>query len=203
MKFIEDCAFLDMMKSAGIEMSEDGRSILYRNEDAVRGFDFTNLTPHDPSAPYEAVAAGDRSVEYTMVATAFRIIEALGLFPLYLYSINNEWVDEDLAPLIKGGMLTPEEGEILESVRENDNVSDVVIIEKGEVEKAVRLITPQLTAFSTSCCAADGDGKVLALFSDDDEVSFNTTDPDIYEKAKKMVKSLKNLPFETIWATGE
>ncbi|VAX18622.1 hypothetical protein MNBD_NITROSPINAE01-487 [hydrothermal vent metagenome] len=203
MKFIKNSVFLEMMKRAGIQTSEDGRTMRYQNEGAVKGFDFTNLTPHSPAGPYEAVASGDRSVEYAMVATAFRVIETLNIFPLYLYSIDNEWVDEDIAPLIKSGTLTREEADILENVLENDNVSDVAVIEKGEVDKAVRLIVPQLTAFSTSCCAVDAEGKVLALFSEDDEVSFNTTDPQIYEKTKKMVKSLSNLPFETVWATGE
>ncbi len=203
MKFIENSVFLEMMKRAGIELSENGRTMMYHDEGAVKGFDFTNLTPHNPAEPYEAVAVGDRSVEYAMVATAFKVIDALNIFPLYLYSVDNEWVDEDIAPLIKSGTLTREEADVLESVLENDNALDVAVIEKGEVDKAVRLIVPQLTAFSTSCCAVDAEGKVLALFSEDDEISFNTIDPQIYEKAKKMVKSLSNLPFETIWATGE
>ncbi|VAX19178.1 hypothetical protein MNBD_NITROSPINAE02-608 [hydrothermal vent metagenome] len=201
MKFIEEKVFLEMMELAGIASCDDGRSLRYKVEDGAQGFDFTNLAlPDKPMAPYEVIGGGDRSVEYAMVSTVFKIFEALKLFPLYLYTIDDEWAAEELDPLVKKGLLTPEEGEILNLVADEDHNMDVVMIEREDLAVAVRLIAPQFTIFQTSCAVTDAKGRALILFSPDDEVSFNTKDKDIYEKASRMVKSLENLPFETIWA---
>lgn len=201
MKFIEEKVFVGMMKSVGISLSDNGRSLEYKNQDGVLGFDFTNLAhPDKPMAPYEVIGGGDRSVEYAMVSTIFKMLEALKLFPIYLYTIDDEWADEDLAPLVKKGLMTPEEAEILNLVLDEDHSMDVVVIEREDLAKAVRLIAPQFTVFQTSCAVTDINGKTLILFSPDDEVSFNTTDKDIYEKASQMIKSLNNMPFDTIWA---
>ncbi len=201
MKFIEEKVFLEMMDLAGIIPCDDGRSMQFKTEEGVQGFDFTNLAlPDKPMAPYEVIGGGDRSIEYAMVSTVFKIFEALELFPLYLYPIDDEWAAEDLSSLVKKGVLTPEEGEILSLVTDEDHGMDVAVIEKEDLAKAVRLIAPQFTIFQTSCAVTDVKGRALLLFSPDDEVSFNTNDKDIFEKASRMIKSLKNLPFEIIWA---
>lgn len=201
MEFIDDKTFLKMMKSAGIVLCDENRSICYEDKASVLGFDFTNLAISGKDvSPVEVIGAGDRNVEYAMVSTLFSVMEKLDIFPLYLYTITDEWGDENLDSLIKRGLMTNEEGEALSQVADEGHGMDVAVIEKNELAQAVRLIAPQFTIFQTTCCAVDGRGLALAVFSHDDEVSFNTTDQDIYIKAGKMVKSLKNLPFETVWA---
>ncbi len=204
MKFIKEEEFTQLMQGVRIVHCNHGRSLCFRDEASILGFDFTNMNiPDHGASPYEGVAAGDRSIEYIMVSSILKIIAELDLFPLYLYPVDDDWADEDLEPLVKRGLLTPEEGAVLDEVVDSGHAMDIIVVDKGEMDLAVRLVTPQMTAFSKTCAVADGKGRVLTTFSQDDEVSFNTTDKNIYEKASLMMKSLSGLPFDVIWAEGE
>ncbi|MGK7346082.1 MAG: hypothetical protein ACNS63_09775 [Candidatus Nitrospinota bacterium M3_3B_026] len=199
MNFLDEKAFLETLRSAGIVPCREGRALCYEDEESVLGFDFTNLSIPDTSvSPFEAQGAGERSVEYAMIGTMLRILDELDLFPLYLYAVDEEWAGEDIGRLRKKGLLTVEEASVLGRVMEEGRGMDVIVVEREEAADAARLIAPQITALGTVCAATDARGRVLALFSQDDEVSFNTMDRRIYEKAAKMLETLKNLPFEVI-----
>ncbi|VAX21746.1 hypothetical protein MNBD_NITROSPINAE04-2375 [hydrothermal vent metagenome] len=201
MKFISENEFLGLISRSGIGKTSDDRSLRYTDETGVLGFDFTNLAIPDMSkSPYEGVAEGDRSVEYAMVSTLFKLMEVLALFPVYLFASDNEWADEDLGRLVSQNYITADESSVLQNVIDQDRGMDVVVIGRDEVKEAVRLITPQITALSTECCAVDDKGRFLATFSQDDEVSFNTKDNALYNASKEFILKLKNLPFEIIQA---
>lgn len=197
MRFIDEKTFLDKMKSAGVVPCGTGGAICYEDIDKTLGFDFTNLTPPDTlTSMFEAAA--DRSVEYAMAGVMFRILEGLGVFPLYLYAADNEWAGEELDPLVRRGLITSEERELLEKITEEGHGMDVVVVEPGEAAAAVRLVAPQLTALGTTCFAVDEKGKTLTSFSQDDEVSFYTIDKGMHEKALAMARRLENVPFEVV-----
>jgi hypothetical protein len=199
MKFVKEKEFLDQISQLGIGKTPNDRSLRYLDENSVLGFDLTNLTiPDSSNSPYERVAEGDRSVEYAMVSTLFKLVETLGLFPVYLYAADNEWADENLDQLVTQKHITADEASALRNVIDLDHGMDVVVIGQDEVKDAVRLITPQITTFSTECCAVDNKGRFLATFSHDDEVSFNTNDKAIYNASKEFIQKLKNLPFEIV-----
>jgi len=201
MKFISEKKFLASIRRLGIDKTSDDRSLRYLDETSVLGFDFTNLAiPDLSSSPYETVAEGDRSVEYVMVSTLLKLVEALDLFPVYLWASDNEWADEDLDQLVSRKFITVDEAAILQNVIDQDHGMDVAVIGRDELKEAARLVTPQMTALSTECCATDNKGRFLATFSQDDEVSFNTKDNAIYNAAKEFIGKLKNLPFEIIQA---
>lgn len=141
---------------------------------------------------------GDRSVEYAMVSTLFKLVEILGLFPVYLYASDNEWADENMNTLVSQKHITADEAAALRNVIDQDHGMDVMVIGHDEVKEAARLITPQITAFSTECCAMDEKGRFLATFSQDDEVLFNTNDKAIYKASREFTLKLKNLPFEIV-----
>lgn len=203
MKFIDEKDYHKILRDAGIGVTEDGRSLNYTDGGATLGFDFTNLAAPDTSrSPIEVVGMGDRSVEYTMVAVMFKIIETLGLFPLFLYSGDDEWADENLAELAGKNYISKEEAQTLDDIVSGGHAMDVIEIGADEVPDAVRVITPQLTTFSTYCCVTDANGRFLATFSEDDEVSFNTKEPELYGKAKEALGALGDLPFEVITAPG-
>ncbi len=197
MKFIREDEFLQSIPSIGLQLVDDPGAMEYIDEQAVLGFDFTNLTPPDMSTgPYETVAGGDRSVEYAMVSTLFKIVESLGLFPVHLFAVDNEWADEDLHELATKGFITQQEEELLGEIVDGGHGMEVIVLDQNELSDAARIVTPQITTFSTRCQAVDTEARFLAEFSPDDEVSFNTTDKSLYNKVREMVLSLKNLPFE-------
>jgi len=201
MKFISEKKFLGSISRSGIGKTSDDRSLRYLDETGVLGFDFTNLAIPDLSeSPYEGVAEGDRSVEYVMVSTLFKLVQVLDLFPVYLYASDNEWADENLARLVSQKYITADEASVLQNVIDQDHGMDVAVIGRDEIKEAVRLITPQITALSTECCAVDDKGRFLATFSQDDEVSFDTKDKALYNASKEFILKLKNLPFEIIQA---
>jgi len=200
MKYIDEKSFLKIMKSVGIIPCREGANLCYEDVENVMGFDFTNLAEPDTSMSLmERQGVGDRSVEYAMVGAMLRILDELGLFPLYLYAADEEWAGEEIGPLTRRGFITAEEGAILESVMDGGHGMDVIVVDRNEIASAARLVTPQLTVLGASCAAADENGRALTLFSQDDEVAFNTTDRDIYEKALEMVRKLKGLPFEVVF----
>lgn len=201
MRFLDEKTFLETLRRAGIVPCLEGRGLCYEDDESVLGFDFTNLSIPDTSvSPFEAQGAGERSVEYAMIGTMLRILDELGLFPLRLYAVDEEWAGEDVASLAEKGLITAEEAAVLGRVMEEGRGMDVIVVEREEAADAVRLIAPQVTALGTVCAATDESGRALALFSQDDEVSFNTTDRGVYDKAVKMLSTLKNLPFEVITA---
>ncbi len=200
MKFIKEEEFQEIITMTGIEVSAQTGALSYANSDHVVGFDMTNLTIPDTSiSPFETQGEGDRSVEYAMVSSLFKVIERLGRFPVYLFAADDEWADDEIDQLASRGFINKEEAKALTELMAEGHGMDIAVVEKGEIADAVRLIVPQITALSTACYAMDGDGKFLASFSQDDEVSFDTTDPEIYAAAKNTLRSAKSLPFEIIW----
>ncbi|MBI5815350.1 MAG: hypothetical protein HZB29_07030 [Nitrospinae bacterium] len=200
MKFINETEFFNSIKSSGLGLDEDGRSLRFADEDSAIGFDFANLSIPDLSTGvFEAASRESATVERAMVAAAFGVLSALDLFPAMLYASDNEWLDEDLSGLVKGGVVTKEEAAALNVLSGGGRGMDVIILEKDEADTAVKIITPQITALGTTCYAIGAGGRAVFRFSQDDEVSFNTTDAGIYEKAKKHVMSAGDFPFEIIW----
>lgn len=200
MRFLNEKEFLEKMKPLGIAPCDEGRRLCYEDEEKTLGFDFTNLAvPESAASLFERQGAGDRSVEYAMVGAMFKIMEALGLFPLYLYASDEEWAGEDVDGLVKRRLLTAEEGELLSRIMDEGHGMDAIALDGAEVAEAVRLVASQLTTLGATCHAVDEKGRALVLFSQDEEVSFNTCDKYVYEKAKAMVKSLENTPFDVVF----
>jgi len=200
LKFIKEAAFYEIITAAGIGISAQTGALSYTDNDHVVGFDMTNLTVPDTAiSPFEPRGEGDRSVEYAMVSALFKVIERLGRFPVYLFAADDEWADDEIDQLAARGFINKEETRVLAGLMAEGHGMDVAVVEKEGIADAVRLIAPQITTLSTTCHAMDGAGKFLATFSQDDEVSFDTTDPEIYAAAKETLTGVKNLPFEIIW----
>ncbi|MDH5511423.1 MAG: hypothetical protein OEZ32_13870 [Nitrospinota bacterium] len=201
MEIIEETAFVQSLERHGIEAREDGQ-LAYVDEVRVLGFDFTNLSAGRMDAgAIEMTQPGDRRVETAMVRALFQIIEKLELFPVHLFSAEDEWLDEDPVQIKEAGHLTGAEARALVMVDKMGGKMAVLQMEQDELEDAVSIITPQMTLFSNRCAATDAEGRYLATFSEDDEVSFNTTDENIYQAARKMAMELRRqAPFEIIFA---
>jgi len=201
MEIIEEEEFLRSVLSRDMQKGEDGQ-LAYIGEDKVLGFDFSNMNPGRMDAgAIEMAQPGDRRVETSMVRALFKIIEKLELFPIHLYSAEDEWLDEDPIQLKEAGHLTEAEANALTMVEKLGGKMAILRLEQDELDDAVSVVTPQMTLFSNRCAATDENGKFLAYFSEDDEVSFNTIDESIYQAARKMALELrKDGNFEIIFA---
>lgn len=200
MRFIDEQRFLEEMRSFGLDLSEDRRYLRFRNVDATMGFDFTNLSmPGSDDDVFDSLNAREGGVEAIMVRSAVDMMESARLFPIYLFASDNEWLDEDPAPLLQQGLLTENEAKTLTAIVESGHAMDVIVLEPEELDIAVDIITPQLCALGSTCFAVDIKGRAYTLFSQDDEVSFNTLDKNIYRMARGYVSGLSKLPFDIIW----
>ena len=177
MRFIDERRFLEEMSSFGLDLSEDKRYLRFRNDDAAMGFDFTNLAmPGSEDDVFDSANAREGGVEVVMARTALEMMRSAGLFPIYLFASDNEWLDEDPEPLLKQGLITESEAKTLSEIVADGHGMDVIVIEQDELETAVDIITPQLCALGSTCFAVDAQGRAYTLFSQDDEVSFNAAD---------------------------
>ncbi|MBI4666768.1 MAG: hypothetical protein HY751_10215 [Nitrospinae bacterium] len=199
MRFTSEDHFLSAIAPAGLAQDPEGRYLRFTDEDSVLGFDFTNLTMPDSPGAFDIAGGMDNSVERSMVETVVRLMEDLDLFPLYLFASDNEWLDEDADALAKRGLIRESERDILKAIQTAGHNMDVLIVEKSEAGRAVDILTPQLTELGATCFAVSEDGSTYALISQDDEVSFNTTDEGIYRRARETVRSLESLSFDIIW----
>lgn len=200
MRFIEERRFLEEMGQLGLGLSEDGRVFNFNDPDRAKGFDFSNFTiPGSPEEIIESATANEPSVESIMARSALEAMLSAGLFPIYLFISDNEWLDEDPESLVRQGLMTKTGAAILSAIIEEDHGMDVIVIEAGEIGVAVDIITPQILALGSTCYAVDMKGRAFTLFSQDDEVSFNTIDDGAYEKARSYVEGLSDKPFEVIW----
>ncbi|MDH5638598.1 MAG: hypothetical protein OEZ04_08910 [Nitrospinota bacterium] len=201
MEVLEETAFVQSLGRHGIEALEDGQ-LAYIDKERVLGFDFTNLsTGRMDAGAIEMAQPGDRRMETTMVRALFKIIEKLELFPVHLFSAEDEWLDEDPIRMKEAGHMTEAEANALILVDKMGGKMAVLQMEQDELDQAVSIVTPQMTLFSNRCAATDESGKFLACFSEDDEVSFNTTDKNIYQAARKMALEMRSqVPFEIIFA---
>lgn len=200
MRFIDEQRFLEEMDSSGLDLSEDRRYLRFRNDDAAMGFDFTNLAmPGSTDDVFDSANAREGGVEAIMIRTALEMMLSAGLFPIYLFASDNEWLDEDPAPLVRQGLLTENEAKTLSAIVANGHGMDVIVIEPEDLDSAVDIVTPQVCALGSTCFAVDVKGRAFTLFSQDDEVSFNTVDKDIFRIARGYVKGLPNPSFEIVW----
>jgi len=201
MKLINENDFMAEMESAKIELLDDGQPAYIGDED-VLGFDFSNLAPAgDGAGLIEHMTSGSRATERAMVEALFTIVKKLGLFPVFLMAVDDEWADEEQKALLERGDLNEAEVEAMEMIIENDGNMKALMLEKEEMEEAVAIVTPQMTLLSNRVAAMDAQGRFLAYFSEDDEVSFNTTDPAIYKAARKLALEMRaEAPFEMIFA---
>ncbi|MDH4184304.1 MAG: hypothetical protein OEV92_08790 [Nitrospinota bacterium] len=201
MKLINEKDFMAEMESAKIELLDDGQPA-YTGDEDVLGFDFSNLTPaSDGAGLIEHMTSGSRATERAMVEALFNIVKKLGLFPVFLMAVDDEWADEEQKALLERGDLNETEVEAMEMILENDGNMKILMLEKDEMEEAVAIVTPQMTLLSNRVAAMDAQGRFLAYFSEDDEVSFNTTDPAIYQAARKLALEMRaEAPFEMIFA---
>jgi hypothetical protein len=97
-------------------------------------------------------------------------------------------------------MLTKEEADVLTDIQQEGKGMDVIIIEHTSIQQMVRILVPQMTVFSKRCYLLDSMGRVLISFSADDEISFDTNDQKVYDKARESLLKLTNTPFNIIWA---
>ncbi|HJM82679.1 MAG TPA: hypothetical protein QF720_03675 [Nitrospinota bacterium] len=199
MRYLKESDLLEILPSLGIIVGKDGQK-LHMNSSRILGFDITNLQSIKEDAYYEMIEAGDRNVEYVMVSTVVKLLDTLSLFPVYLYAIDNEWLDEEIAPLLANNMLTKEEADVLTDIQQEGKGMDVIIIEHTSIQQMVRILVPQMTVFSKRCYLLDSMGRVLISFSADDEISFDTNDQKVYDKARESLLKLTNTPFNIIWA---
>jgi hypothetical protein len=200
MRFIDEQRFLEEMAFSGLELSEDKRYLRFRNDDAAMGFDFSNLSmPGSADDVFDSANAREGGVEAIMVRSAVDMMESVKLFPIYLFASDNEWLDEDPAPLLQQGLLTETEAKTLSAIVDGGHSMDVIVIEPDDLDIAVNIITPQLCALGSTCFAVDIKGRAYTLFSQDDEVSFNTIDKNIYRMARGYVSGLSKPPFDVIW----
>ncbi len=202
MLFVDEEKYLGLMKEVGVVPCKEGRGLCYEDEESVLGFDFTNLTvPLTSPAAFESPAPGDRRVESSMVSTLLDLLDKLGEYPASMYLADDEWLAEETGPLVKNGHMTKTEGLILSKLCEEDHGMDVIVVGPDEKAIAESIIIPQLTLFSTTCCITGPKGRVLAVISEDDEVSFNTNDPALFQLADAIMKELEpDLPFKLIRA---
>jgi hypothetical protein len=202
MRYIDEEPFLERMKNEkGIVLFDEGRSLCYETDD-FHGFDFTNLTnPHKgDESVVERVFADERGIERAMIETLLNLMGELDQFPVRLIPVDDDWADDELESLIAKNYVTPEEGAVLTKVVEDGKALSAVEIDADEIVAGVCLTLPQLTLRSTVCAVIGGDGATLALVSRDEEVSFNTTDRALYEKARALMKArAASLPFEVVW----
>lgn len=201
MEIIEEKELFKTLAAKGIRPDELGAPA-YVDDDSVRGFDFSNLEP-GRAAPgaLDYVNPGDRVVETAMVEALFQIIHSLGLFPLYLVAVDDEWAPEEPEELKGMGHLSERETEALGRVSAMNGGMNVLKLTAEELETASAIIAPQMTLFSNRCVAMDGEGRFIALFSEDDEVSLNTTDEKLYHAARKLALEIrKTAPFDMIFA---
>ena len=199
MRYLKESDLLEILPSLGIIVGKDGQK-LHMNSSRILGFDITNLQSIKEDAYYEMIEAGDRNVEYVMVSTVVKLLDTLSLFPVYLYAIDNEWLDEEIAPLLANNMLTKEEADVLTDIQQEGKGMDVIIIEHTSIQQMVRILVPQMTVFSKRCYLLDSMGRVLISFSADDEISFDTNDQKVYDKERESLLKLTNTPFNIIWA---
>lgn len=200
MRFIDERRFLEEMGSFGLELSEDKRYLRFRNDDTAIGFDFTNLSmPGSADDVFDSANAREGGIEVVMVRTALEMMRSAGLFPIYLFASDNEWLDEDPDPLLKQGLITENEAKTLSDIVAEGHGMDVIVIEPEDMETAVDIVTPQLCALGSTCFAVDTKGRGYTLFSQDDEVSFNAVDKNIFRMARGYIGGLSKLPFDVIW----
>lgn len=200
MRFIDERRFLEEMGSFGLDLSEDRRYLRFRNDETAMGFDFTNLSmPGSEDDVFDSANAREGGVEVVMARTALEMMRSAGLFPIYLFASDNEWLDEDPAPLMRQGLITDGEAKILSDIVADGHGMDVIVIGQEELEVAVDIIAPQLCALGSTCFAVDAKGRAFTLFSQDDEVSFNTVDKNVFRMARGYIGGLSKLPFDVIW----
>jgi hypothetical protein len=200
MRFIDERRFLEETTSFGLDLSEDKRYLRFRNDDTAMGFDFSNLSmPGSADDVFDSANAREGGVEVVMVRTALEMMRSAGLFPIYLFASDNEWLDEDPTPLLQQGLIMENEAKTLSDIVTDGHSMDVIVIELADLETAVDIVTPQLCALGSTCFAVDMKGRAYTLFSQDDEVSFNTVDKDVFRMARGYVGGLSKLPFDVIW----
>jgi len=200
MRFIDEQRFLEEMSSFGLDLSEDKRYLRFRNADTSMGFDFSNLSmPGSADDVFDSANAREGGVEVVMARTALEMMRSAGLFPVYLFASDNEWLDEDPTPLLRQGLITESEAKTLSDIVTDGHSMDVIVIEPADLETAVDIVTPQLCALGSTCFAVDMKGRAYTLLSQDDEVSFNTVDKDIFRMARGYIGGLSKLPFDVIW----
>ena len=200
MRFIDEQRFLEEMGSLGLDLSEDGRFLRFGDGDLAKGFDFTNLgMPGSEDDVFDSANVREGGVEAIMTRTALEMMRSTGLFPVYLFASDNEWLDEDAATLLRQGLLTESEASTLSGIVADGHGMDVIVLEPEELDAAVDIITPQICALGSTCFAVDVKGRAFTLFSQDDEVSFNTVDKNIFRIARGYIGGLSKPPFDIIW----
>lgn len=198
MDFIDESSYLALIEPYGLEIDETGAQLGFGGDAEVYGFDFANLSVNENASPFD-IGRENTEVEHAMVTTMLRLFSDLALFPIYLYSADNEWTgDEDLAQLKEDSIISDQEEKELRRLADNERTMDVLVIDEDEMEAALNIIMPQFVAFDTTCSVTDARGRALVIFSRDVEASFNTTDPEIYREARNLIIETEGLPFEVI-----
>ncbi|MBF0169816.1 MAG: hypothetical protein HQK87_01785 [Nitrospinae bacterium] len=200
MRYLDEEPYIATLHEEGIVPCDDGRSLCYDTGDYY-GFDFTNLTSPQKGADGLLEPAGEgRHVERAMIETLLTLLVDLGQAPLRLIPLDDDWADDELESLIGHGYLTKDEGAVLSRVVADGKAMDVIEIAADEIATGVALLLPQLTVRSTVCAIVGGEGETLSLISQDDEISFNTDDRGVYDKARALMKQREiKLPFEVVW----
>jgi len=202
MKYINEQNYLAELKENGVIPSGDGLTLEYSDDAGVRGFDFTNLTSPDMAkTALDSGMGGEAVVERKMIEVVFDLCAEMDLYPLRLHAIEDEWGGADPEELLASDKLDKATATLLRTLDESDHLMDVIEIGKEERDAGVNLVTMQFVMFGGATAITSRSGAFLALVSQDDEVSFNTGDGALYEKARAIVRQNAGAyPFDIIFA---